>query len=376
MRIAVVTPYLAAVLGNRGAFVLARALARDHDVTVLTDVVATPVEASIRALLAPARLEALTSRDAPQLSMGRLMWRQIVRGTDRAIARRLEELHRANPFDAVFVRSDEGHWLGEYVRRWTFSPRPITILGVLDLLDHPFLLRHERSHPELRGLATVAYPWLHRVEDRRLRAFDGLVTNSRWTTTLLDYLYGLGTMAEIDAYDDVRFDLNEPRTYGEPYLAVPTASLDAATSGWVERLHDDGVPLRLYGPRTAGRVPTAGFLADADMAELLRGARATLFLFDYEAFGLIPVESLAVGTPVITLAKGGPYTEHRTNSHVQFVRTYPETLAACRAAVARTPTPVDRAACRASVEAYRPHVGAAQLVRAIEALRSARASGR
>jgi hypothetical protein len=308
--------------------------------------------------------------------MRRLMWRQIVRGTDRAIARRLEQLHRTKPLDAIFVRSDEGHWLGEYVRQWTSSPRPVTILGVLDLLDHPFLLRHERSHPDLRGLATVAYPWLHRVEDRRLRAFDGLVTNSRWTTTLLDYLYGLGTLAEIDAYDDGRFDLTGSGKYGEPYLAVPTASLDASTSAWVERLHDEGIPLRLYGSRAAGRVPTAGFLGDAEMAELLRGARATLFLFDYEAFGLIPVESLAVGTPVITLAKGGPYSEHRANAHVEFVRTYAETLAACRAALGRKPTPEDRTACRASVDAYRPDVGSAKLVHAIEALRSGRSSGR
>ena len=376
MRIALVTPHVATILGNRGAFVLARALAEEHEVTVVVDALSTKLAAEVAAFLRPARLEALRTAELPPVRMSRLLWRQVVRGPDRRIARRLREIHEQHPLDVIFVRSDEGHWIGEYVRRWPVAQRPTTLLGVLDLLDHPFLLRYERPHPTLRGLTAVAYPWLHELEDRRLRSFDGLVANSSWTSELLAYLYGLPVLGEVDAYDDRQFGpAMEPPVSGG-YLAVPTASLDPATTQWVERLHADGIPLRLYGPRSAGTVPTLGFLSSPAMADLLRGANATLFLFDYEAFGLIPVESLALGTPVITMPKGGPFAELRGNPDVRFVSTYEETLAACRDALGRTKSPATVATCHASVARFRPSAAAAALLAAIDRARAVRAPSR
>ncbi len=375
MRIAIVTPYVGSVLGNRGAFVLARALARDHEVVVVADVVSAKLLAEVQSLVAPARFEAISTAALPPVRMSRLMWLQLVRGTDRAIAHRLLEMHLRTPLDLVFVRSDEGHWIGEYIRKWPGPIRPATLLGVLDLIDHPFLLRYARPSPVVRALAGAIYPWLHWIENRRLRAFDGIVTNSRWTSTLLGYLYGLSALGEVDAYDDDRFQLGPEEPPVDPYIAVPTASLDPATIPWIERLAADGVPLRLYGPRPAGQVRTAGFLGDADMADLLRRARATLFLFDYEAFGLIPVESLAVGTPVITQPKGGPYSEHRNNPNVHFVVTYPEVRDACRRLVAEPKTAAVREACHQSVEQYRPARATAHLLVAIDSIRSRPPSG-
>jgi glycosyl transferase family 1 len=372
MRIAIVTPYVASVLGNRVAFVLARTLARKHDVIVIADIVSAPLLAEVQGMIAPARLQVRGTPTRPPPSMARLMWLQLVRGTDRTIARQLRVLHAEAPLDAVVVFSDEGHWIGEYVGRWSVPDRPVTVLEVLELLDYPYLLRHERPHAGLRSLAAPVYPLLHGIEQRRLRSFDALVTISRWTTTLLGFLYGLTPSDEVVSYDDARFIPGPAPESSEAFIAVPTASLDSETIPWVERLHRDGIPLRLYGPRAAGQVPTAGFLPDAEMVDLLRQARATLFLFDYEAFGLIPVESLAVGTPVITRPKGGPYVEHRGNPNVHFVSTYPELLDSCRALLGQPKTDASVAACRASVDRYRPEAGAARLVDAIEAARRSR----
>jgi hypothetical protein len=369
VRLAVVTPYVASVLGNRGAFVIARELAQSHDVTVFAHTVSSRILEEVRSLVAPARLDVLHTPSIPPAGMGRLLWLQLVRGPDRSLARRLQAAHEQAPLDGIFVRSDEGHWIGTSVREWATTNRPVTVLGVLELIDHPFLLRRDRGYPALRSLTAPVYPWMHRIEADRLRSFDALVTNSRWTTTLLGYLYGLPVAGEVDAYDDARFTPGAAPSSVDPYVAVPTASLDARTVPWVERLAQDRVPLRLYGPRTGGSVATEGFLPEPRMIDLIRGARATLFLFDYEAFGLIPVESLALGTPVITLPKQAPYEEHRSNPNVRFVRSYPEALAACREALRSPKTSATTSGCQASVARYRPSVAAATLLAVIDSVR-------
>jgi glycosyltransferase involved in cell wall biosynthesis len=51
-------------------------------------------------------------------------------------------------------------------------------------------------------------------------------------------------------------------------------------------------------------VTFVGHVTDSRKWELLRGARALLFPGE-EDFGIVPVEALAVGTPVIALGRGG-----------------------------------------------------------------------
>ncbi|WP_426190302.1 glycosyltransferase family 4 protein [Massilia sp. DWR3-1-1] len=77
-------------------------------------------------------------------------------------------------------------------------------------------------------------------------------------------------------------------------------------------LASDGFMLGLTGKRDAaseaversldivGHVHYFGFVADAMMPDLYRGAHATAFVSHYEGFGLPIVESMACGVPVIT----------------------------------------------------------------------------
>lgn len=363
MRVAVVTPFVHRVFGNRAAFALARELAGGHEVTVYAHTVAEAVEDGVRGLVAPARFEPLRSRPIGSVSMGRLLWRQLVRGPDRALARALESAHRTAPFDAIVVFADEGHWIGEYVRRWPGPRRPTTILCVLELLDHSFLLGYDRPWRALRQLAAPAYPLVHGLEARRLAAFDHLTAISQWTAELVDYLYGLPTRASLAIYDDRLF---RPPADGPadppPYIAVPTAALDRRTGEMVRRLHDAGVRLRTFGPRPVPGVPHEGFLDDRSLVGLLASARGTLFLFDYEALGLLPIESLAVGTPVVTLPRQGPRAEHATNPNVRFASDLPEMLAATRDLLAAPRSRSTIEACVASVASYRPGPVAGRLM--------------
>lgn len=82
----------------------------------------------------------------------------------------------------------------------------------------------------------------------------------------------------------------------------------------VKAVADAGVPIRVFGetsqiPQSLKKYHGISFLGkvtDAELANLYSNALYTLFAFEHEPFGYIPVESMACGTPVLTYRKQGP----------------------------------------------------------------------
>ena len=82
----------------------------------------------------------------------------------------------------------------------------------------------------------------------------------------------------------------------------------------VKAIANSGVPIRVFGdsarvPQHLKKHPMISFLgkvADAELAYLYSNALYTLFAFEHEPFGYIPVESMACGTPVLTYRRQGP----------------------------------------------------------------------
>jgi len=85
--------------------------------------------------------------------------------------------------------------------------------------------------------------------------------------------------------------------------------------GVIQKALDNGIKIKAFG----GKIETAprrllkhsnlehlGRISDPELIELYSNALFTLFPFTDEPFGYIPVESMACGTPVITLGKQGP----------------------------------------------------------------------
>lgn len=79
-----------------------------------------------------------------------------------------------------------------------------------------------------------------------------------------------------------------------------------------------GIPMKIFGSKSPGwvdsrfrgRLPShvelLGHLTDEQLRDLYSNALFTVFPFTEEPFGLVPVESMACGTPVLTYAKQGP----------------------------------------------------------------------
>ena len=77
------------------------------------------------------------------------------------------------------------------------------------------------------------------------------------------------------------------------------------------------LPLKVFGKEFSGygkelekiagsNIEFLGEVTDEEKFKLMAGAKAFIFPSEQEDFGIIPVEAMAVGTPVIALAQGGP----------------------------------------------------------------------
>jgi len=108
----------------------------------------------------------------------------------------------------------------------------------------------------------------------------------------------------------------------------------------------------LFGHRKIEGLINRGYVSDDELIDIIGNASATLFLFHFKSFGLIPLESLAVGTPVITQPKLATRLEWRDNKFAKFFNDYDECLKACKEFLRNDLTNQQREKVKESVEQY------------------------
>lgn len=199
---------------------------------------------------------------------------------------------RADDFDVIHSHTDI--WTLPFTGS-TAVPTVLTLHGRLDI-DVV-----QRTLPLYRDVPLVS------ISDAQRHVLDGVPL--RWAATIHNGL-------PLDRY------LEEPRPAGGDYLAFigrlhPEKRPDLA----VEIAERAGLPLRVaakvdpldedYWREVVRplfrrkRVDFVGELDEDDKPAFLAGARATLFPIDWpEPFGLVMIESLAAGTPVVALRRG------------------------------------------------------------------------
>lgn len=284
------------------------------------DALSRSVADDVRRQIAPAQLKSDTITESEVVTNSGLLARQLIRGPDRRVSRHLATDHRADRFDWVVVFANEGHWIADYVTAWDSMPKPLTGLVMMDPIDQIFLLAHDRPNRRLRRFMNPLYPLLHEIEFQRIRRFDRLYAISQWTSQLCAHLYGVPPPESLAAVDEELFQPRLSIGNASPYIAVPTISVGDREESALRDLARRDLPLVTFGPRAIDGIPHEGFLTETELVSFLARARLTLFLFDYEGLGLLPLESLAVGTPVVTLPKGGPLAELRGNEFVHFAQ--------------------------------------------------------
>jgi glycosyltransferase involved in cell wall biosynthesis len=81
----------------------------------------------------------------------------------------------------------------------------------------------------------------------------------------------------------------------------------------IKAIADAGVKLKVFGDsqipdlmKKTANITLLGKVSDEELVRLYSNALYTLFAFDHEPFGYIPVESMGCGTPVLTFNRQGP----------------------------------------------------------------------
>jgi glycosyltransferase involved in cell wall biosynthesis len=127
----------------------------------------------------------------------------------------------------------------------------------------------------------------------------------------------------------------------------------------IRAIADAGVKIKVFGTEPRGRHRTEnknitflGKVSDGKLVELYSNAVFTLFAFNHEPFGYIPVESMACGTPVLTFNRQGP-AETVTDFQTGWLVKTDEELVKMALSVWKVGVDKSiRAACRKSALAY------------------------
>lgn len=209
----------------------------------------------------------------------------------------------------------------------------------------------------LRAAAIAMRP----LDRHRARAPTSWAANSAATAARVHHAYGRPATIVHPPVDVARFaaELGSPQEEHfvlasrlVPYKRVELAVEAFRGLPWPLTVAGTGRQLDELRRRAPPNVRFVGRVADAELPALLAGARAVL-LPGEEDFGILAVEAMAAGTPVVALARGGALeTVIPGTSGLFFHQATPAALAeAVRRAAA---TDWDRAAVSASVRRFAP----------------------
>ena len=163
-------------------------------------------------------------------------------------------------------------------------------------------------HPEAFNSWTRTYSRL--LLPRLARAASRVIAVSEFTAREAVELLGVdeGRVRVIPHGVEEPFTPYGPAAGGEYVLAVGTLEPRKNLPRVVLAAERAGVDVRVVGAAGWGEVgvESVGYVDDAELARLYRGAAALVYPSLYEGFGLPVLEAMASGTPVVTATGSAP----------------------------------------------------------------------
>lgn len=147
---------------------------------------------------------------------------------------------------------------------------------------------------------------------------DAILTNSRFTEARVKKYYRRDSTViypgALDLYKTTRqISKEQVQSERKHFLVVSRLTHSKQVAPVIDAFNKLGFPLVIVGDgperqmlekRAEKNIRFTGFVADSELAELYRGARAVVFPSE-EDFGMVAVEALSFGTPVIAYEYGG-----------------------------------------------------------------------
>lgn len=163
----------------------------------------------------------------------------------------------------------------------------------------------------VRVYTTIINFFMRQYDYKTAQRVDYFVANSYETARRVEKFYRRDSAVIYPPVDMINNQFPQKRTY---YLSVGRLMWAKRIDVVIEAANRLKLPLKIVGSgpeeeklkEIAGStVEFLGNISDDQLQTVYRGAKATIFCALDEDFGIVPVESMAAGTPVITLAQGG-----------------------------------------------------------------------
>ncbi|MDO8429551.1 MAG: glycosyltransferase [Candidatus Daviesbacteria bacterium] len=171
-----------------------------------------------------------------------------------------------------------------------------------------------KKNPLTRILGEIANHFLRLYDFEVSERPDVLVANSKNVASRIQKFYRRDSVVIYPPVDIEKFKKAQTAARGDYFLSVGRLVRGKGVDIIVRACSELGVPLKVVGSgpelavlrRLAGRsVEFIGSVADTDLPSFYANAQATIVASVDEDFGIVPVESMASGTPVIAFAGGG-----------------------------------------------------------------------
>ena len=369
IKIAVVIPYIHKIEGNKTALLLASQLMKEgNDVSLIIWKIKSTIYEDLTEKYPDLKIKYHKISKKGKFGIIFAIKYQLLKGVDRKLSNMILNDEKSSRFDFVIVPSNEGKWIGQYIKKSELKEKPITMVTVMELHENGMLMYHRKKGIKIASL--LFYPLffiLQIFEDMRIKSFDIITVNSKWTANSLSYFYGLNSQIVVNHYDSEVFKGHkECEKIDVKYIAVPTVSITEKHKRIIQKLLKDGINIIAFGKRKIDTENYLGFVTDEKLRDILTNASATLFLFDYEAFGLIPLESLICGTPVITEAKLGVFAEYNDCPDVHFADRYEEIRTLCNNFLNSEKSSESKKRCIEWAKQYDPEIVTKKILHAYE----------
>ncbi|MFA5932557.1 MAG: glycosyltransferase [Microgenomates group bacterium] len=173
-----------------------------------------------------------------------------------------------------------------------------------------------KKHWWTRIAGEIANHFLRLMDFEIAQRPDVLIANSKNIAARIKKFYRRDSEViyppiDVKRFKNIDLRFKKEREY---YLSLGRLVRGKGTEIIVEACTKLDLPLKVVGSgpelerlkKLAGKnVEFLGLIKDEDIPEILAGAKATIVASEDEDFGIVPVESMAAGTPVIALRAGG-----------------------------------------------------------------------
>ncbi len=208
---------------------------------------------------------------------------------------------------------------GRHARHLLYCFTPLRYAWEPDFISSKF--SHHSSIPFNRDgsrfvrAASVPFAAYLRAWERRMaRQPDRIITLSRFIAGKIGERYGREAPVVHPPVDSSRFFFDPSISKGDYFLAAGRLMHYKRFDLVIDAFNTLGLPLKIVGTGgeatrlqdriTSPYIEMLGFVSDSDLRQLYAGARAFIFP-QVEDFGLVGVEAIACGTPVIAFRGGG-----------------------------------------------------------------------